>query len=170
MMDRIDPAALAVIGGTPAVLRALLAGVPSEVLLRPNAEGWSLKDIVAHLHDVEGGAFVERIERMLHEDRPFIQSIDPPARLAAGNYANRSFTELLDELSTQRAAHLAWLRSLTSDDLARRGQHDEVGELSVSDIIHQWPAHDLTHLRQIAVMLHEHLAPLMGATRAFYDV
>jgi DinB family protein len=166
----IDPAALAVIGQTPAVLRVLLAGLPSAVLLQPNEEGWSLKDIVAHLHDVESAAFVERIQRMLSEDRPFIRSIDPPARLAAGNYAERGLTELLDELTGQRAEHVSWLRSLTTADLVRRGQHDEVGEITVADVVHQWPAHDLTHLRQIAVMLHEHFAPLMGATRAFYDV
>ena len=45
------------------------------MLEQPNAEGWSLKDIVAHLVDVEDVAFVERISRMLGEDRPFIASL-----------------------------------------------------------------------------------------------
>jgi hypothetical protein len=106
-MMEIDPTALAVLAETPNVLRTLLVGLPSEVLLQPNAEGWSLKDIVAHLHDVEGGAFVERIQRLLNEDRPFIQSIDPPARLAAAGYAARDLSELLEELASRRAEHLA---------------------------------------------------------------
>ena len=79
----VDRAALEVVAQTPRVLKALLAGLPREVLEAPNDEGWSLKDIVAHLHDAEGIAFVERIDRMLHEERPFIASIDPPARLVA---------------------------------------------------------------------------------------
>jgi DinB superfamily len=166
----IDPAALSVIGETPTVLRALLAGLPGEVLREPNDEGWSLKDIVAHLYDVEGAAFGDRIQRMLTEDRPFIGSIDPPARLAAGGYASRELGELLDELQARRAENLSWLRGLTAQDLSRVGQHDEVGEISVLDIIHQWPAHDLSHLRQVALMLQAHFAPLMGGTRAFYDV
>jgi hypothetical protein len=169
-VTRIDPAALAVIAQTPLVLRAFLAGLPAEMLLVPNDEGWSLKDIVAHLHDVEGGAMVERISRMLHEDRPFIRSIDPPARLLAGGYGARGLSELLDELALLRADHVAWLAGLSSAELARQGQHDEVGEIHVVDIAHQWAAHDMAHLRQAALMIQQHLAPMMGATRAFYDV
>ncbi len=140
-VNTIDPAAIDVISQTPAVLRALLAGLPAELLHQPNAEGWSLKDIVAHLHDAEGIAFVERISRMLSEDEPFIRSIDPPARLAAGGYAARALLTLLDELQQQRAQHVEWLSQLGADELARAGTHDEVGEIYVSDIVHQWAAH-----------------------------
>jgi hypothetical protein len=166
----IDPAALALIASTPTVLRALLHELPPAVVDAPNAEGWSLKDIVAHLHDAEGVAFVERIERMLNEERPLIRSIDPPARLIAGNYAARTIDELVGDLQQQRAAHVAWLAGLNPAQLARTGEHDAVGEIRVSDIAHQWAAHDMAHLRQVALQLQEHLAPQMGATRGFYDV
>ncbi len=166
----IDPAAKAVIGSTPRVLRMLLEGLPWTLVEAPNPEGWSLKDIVAHLHDAESIAFVERIQRMLHENRPFIRSIDPPARLASGGYAERGLAELLDDLDRQRAEHLSWLEALTEDQLARAGEHDTVGEIRVIDIAHQWAAHDMAHLRQIAHMIQAHLAPLMGNTRGFYDV
>lgn len=169
-ITRIDPSALALIAGTPAVLRALLAGLPTHIVEAPNDEGWSLKDIVAHLHDVEGVAFVERISRMLHEERPFIASIDPPARLVAGGYASRLLDDLLDDLERQRAEHVAWLASLTAEELRRVGEHDTVGEIRVVDIVHQWAAHDMAHLRQIALMIQQYLAPMMGATRGFYDV
>lgn len=165
----IDPAALAVIGGTPGVVRGLLQGLPLEVIHQPNAEGWSLKDIVAHLHDVEGAAMVERIQRMLDEDRPLIRSIDPPARLATGDYAKRKLDDLLAELEQQRKEHVSWLQGLSSAELRMTGEHDEVGEICVSDIAHQWAAHDLSHLRQMAFMIQQHLAPKMGATREFYD-
>jgi hypothetical protein len=59
---------------------------------------------------------------------------------------------------------------LSEQELARNGEHDEVGEICVSDIAHQWAAHDVSHLRQIALMIQQHLAPLMGNTRGFYDV
>jgi hypothetical protein len=170
MTDNVDPAAMAVIGRTPRVLRALLTGLPDRVLTLPNDEGWSLKDIVAHLHDVEDVAFVERIGRMLTEAQPFIQSIDPPARLAAGGYAALTLDELLDALEQQRREHTAWLAALEPAELDRRGQHDVVGEIRVIDIAHQWAAHDMAHLRQVALMIQQYLAPLMGATRDFYDV
>jgi DinB superfamily len=170
MTGHIDPAAIELIARTPRVLRALLSGLPAVVLTTSNAEGWSVKDIVAHLHDVEGVAFVERISRMLSEDQPFIQSIDPPARLDAGGYTLRGLQELLDDLERQRAEHLAWLAALTPEQLARSGQHDAEGDIYVVDIAHQWAAHDMAHLRQVSLMLQEYLAPLMGRTRGFYDV
>jgi hypothetical protein len=166
----VDPSAFELIAATPPTLRALLVGLPSELVDKPNDEGWSLKDIVAHLVDVEGIAFVERISRILAEERAFISSIDPPARLAAGDYATRSLQDLLDELEQQRIRDVEWLRSLDSDQLRRSGQHQDVGEIFVIDIAHQWAAHDMAHLRQVALMIQQHLAPLMGATRGFYDV
>ncbi len=165
----IDPVALALIASTPAVLRVLLGPLSSEVVLAPNPEGWSLKDIVAHLHDAESIAFSERIQRMLLEDGPLVHSIDPPARLIAGGYAERGLAELLDDLDRRRAEHVQWLRSLTPQQLQRVGEHDRVGEISVGDVAHQWAAHDMAHLRQIGFMLQTHLAPLMGSTRSFYD-
>ncbi len=166
----IDPAALELIARTPRVLRELLLGLPPTTLEHTNDEGWCLKDIVAHLVDVEGVAFVERIKRMLDYQRPFIAAIDPPSRLAAGGYASRSLAELLDELERRRSDDIGWLRGLSAEHLVRSGLHQEVGEIFVIDIAHQWAAHDMDHLRQVALMLQQQLAPLMGATRSFYDV
>jgi hypothetical protein len=166
----IDVAALDLISRTPRVLRSLLLGLPRSLVERPNDEGWSLKDIVAHLVDVEGIAFMERMGRMLHSEHPFIESIDPPARLAVGGYAARTLEDLLDDLERQRVEHAAWLASLGPSELARVGEHDTAGEISVVDIAHQWAAHDMAHLRQMALMLQQYLAPLMGRTRGFYDV
>jgi hypothetical protein len=166
----IEPAAFELIARTPRTLRDLLAGLPDATLNQPNEESWSVKDIVAHLLDVEGVAFVERITRMLAEERPYLAAIDPPGRLEAGGYASRSLDELLDELGRRRATDVSWLRGLDAEQLRRPGLHQEVGEVFVVDIAHQWAAHDMAHLRQIAVMLQQQLAPLMGATRGFYDV
>ena len=169
-MPSIDQIALDVLERTPLLLRSLLSGLPSFALEAPNPEGWSLKHVVAHLVDVEDGVMVARITRMLKDERPFIRSIDPPARLAAGDYVARPLDHLLDDLTRQRAAHVIWLSGMTSAQLARAGEHEEAGEIYVVDLAHQWAAHDLTHLRQIALMLQTHLAPLMGRTRMFYDV
>lgn len=166
----IDSTALALIRSTPAVLGALLADVPADVVQAPNPEGWSLKDIVAHLVDAEGIALVERIQSLLNEEQPLIHSIDPPARLVAGGYGARGLEDLLGDLSRQRQEHASWLAGLTENQLQRAGRHDSVGVIKVIDIAHQWAAHDMAHLRQIGHMLQTHLAPMMGNTRGFYDV
>jgi len=164
----IAPLAPEIIAGTPAVLRTLLAHLDADILDRPNPDGWSIKDIVAHLHDVEGIAFTERIGRILSEETPAIASIDPSGRLAAGGYATRDVGELLAELADMRARDIAWFQTLTSDDLVRSGQHDRAGAITPAEIAHQWAYHDLAHLRQIMEMLQAQLVAGMGNTRAFY--
>jgi DinB superfamily len=160
--------ALAVLRSTPIMLRTLLAGLPPDVVARPNPEGWSVKDVVAHLHDAESIAFTERIRRMIDEDNPAIQSIDPPRRLAQGDYAARTLPDLLDDLARLRSTHVPWLESLTAEQLARTGVHDTAGTITPRDVVHQWAFHDLAHLRQIMEMLQAGLVPGMGSTRTFY--
>lgn len=70
--EHVAPAAIEIAAGTPGALRALLGSVPDETIEEPLDEGWSAKDIVAHLLDVEQVAFSDRIRRMISEDRPLI--------------------------------------------------------------------------------------------------
>jgi hypothetical protein len=164
----IAPSALVTIRDTPAVLQALLAGQPDDVLLRLNPEGWSIKDIVAHMHDAEGIAFTVRIGRILEEETPAIASIDPGGRLLAGGYAARALPDLLAELAERRPGHIAWLLALTPEQLAQVGEHDRAGAITPAGIIHQWAYHELAHLRQIMEQLQVGFTPGMANTRAFY--
>jgi hypothetical protein len=166
----IDPVALSVLESTPRVLRAFFASTPADAVLVAADEDWSSRDALAHLVDTEKGVLAERVRRMIDEDRPFIRSIDAPARLSEGGYRDRSVGSLLDELYGLRERNVAWLRHLTDEELARSGDHDEAGEITASDIAHQWAYHDLMHLKQIASILQQALAPRMGNTRKFYDV
>ena len=166
----IEPTALAVLTTTPAALRLLVDGVPKDVVTAALDDGWSVGDVVAHLVDTEGGVIVARLKRILGEDRPFIRSIDPPARLAAAGYERRSIESLLAELEEQRVANVRWLESLTEAQLERMGEHDTAGEIRGLDIVHQWAYHDLMHLGQVGSMLQAALLERMGNTRRFYDV
>lgn len=166
----IDETALGVLDATPQLLRTLFAGVAAEAAEEQLDNEWSAKDTLAHLFDVEDGVIPLRIRRMIEEDRPFIASIDAPRRLFDGGYAALSVEELLDVFAKLRARQLAWLRTLTPDQLARAGDHDAAGEITASQIAHQWAYHDLMHLRQIASALQAAIIPHMGNTRKFYDV
>ncbi len=166
----IDPAALAILNTTPALLRELLAGQPEDALTDPRDDGWSVRDALGHIVDAECGIISTRIHRILDEQRPFIRSIDAPARLIEGGYGERTVSSLLDELTERRREHVAWLRTLDATHLAAAGDHDEAGEITVGNIVHQWAYHDLMHIKQIASMLQSGLVDRMGNTRRFYDV
>ena len=148
----------------------MFGGVGEDVAGESRDDGWSAKDALAHMLDVELGVISVRVRRMLDEDRPFIRSIDAPARLVEGGYAARSAESLLDELTEARERHVAWLRTLTVEQFARSGDHDEAGEITAGDVAHQWAYHDLMHIKQIASMLQLGFVARMGNTRKFYDV
>lgn len=160
--------ALAVIGQTPAAIRGLVAGL-SETALAGEGERWGARQVLEHLIDVEGIAFRNRIGRILAEERPFIRSIDPPARLQKGGYAKRSLPELLDELESLRAESLTWLHSINPSDFVREGEHDRAGIIRAGELIHYWAVHDLVHLRQLTAALQDRLLPHIGNMERFLE-
>ncbi len=166
----IDPATRSILASTPAVLRAMLVPLPDAALLAPLDEGWCVRDALAHILDVEEVIYTDRIGRILAEDRAFIRSIDPAARMDERGMRTRTVAALLDELDARRPADVEALSALTAAQLARPGDHDEAGEITVSDLIHQWAYHDLMHTKQIATMLQSPLVAGMGNTRKFYDL
>ena len=148
----------------------MLASLAEPALTAPLDDGWSVRDALAHILDVEEVIATDRIARIIAEDRPFIRSIDPLARMEQRGLRTRTVTALLDELAARRPTDVAALAALTPRQLARCGDHDEAGEITVSDLIHQWAYHDLMHTKQIASMLQSPLVPGMGNTRKFYDI
>ena len=180
-------AALTIIGRTPAVLRALVGGPegplkgPDDldaVVLEavPGSTGdspWGPRQVAEHLLDVEDIGFMDRVRRLVDAggggERPHIRSIDPPARLVAGGYAERSLEDLLDEFERRRAGDVAWLRSLPQSALDNEGEHDRAGVFAARDLIHYWACHDLLHLRQIVRALQDGLAPFTGNLVSFFE-
>jgi hypothetical protein len=163
----VDETVFAIVGATPVSLRAFFAGLPPEVRTAAVDDGWSPLHVLAHLLDTED-VIVDRMRRIVEEERPFIASIDAPARLAQSGYLNRDVEALLSEFAARRAAGIAWLRAMSPAQLARLGDHDEAGVISASDHAHQWAFHDLMHLKQAATMVQTRLEQGMGNTRRFY--
>jgi hypothetical protein len=170
MNGPIHPAVLAILRSTPSTLRSLVAGVPDETLLVPVDDGWSVRDVIAHLVDTNSSVIVARMRRIVMEDHPYIRSIDAPARLEAGRYRSRDVSSLLDELTQKRDEELAWVLAQPLEALRRTGEHDEAGEISALDQVYQWAWHDLDHLKQAVEMLKHPMPPRMGNTRKFYDI
>ncbi len=163
----LDTTAFEILEGTPAALRALIGRIPKEALERPIDDSWSAKHVVAHLLDAQGVAFTDRMRRIVAEDRPRIQPIDPSQRLEEQRYASWTFDQLLSEFERRRREDVAFLRALSPGDLQRVGEHQEAGEVSVSDLAHYCAVHDLMHLAQIAKMLQLQLADRVGNMRRY---
>ncbi len=160
-------AALDVFGSTPATLRALLGKLPDEAVSTPGDEGWSAKDVVAHLVSLYGPTLVDRIRPILDHDEPPIPNADEAAILEASGLRRKPLAELLDELDRQRRDAVAWLRGLSDEQLQRVGIHSAAGRVTVADLIHHKAWHDLLHIEQVCRLLAEPLDERRGAMRVF---
>ena len=164
-------AALEVLSRTPAVLNAILTGMPDGLILGGTEESWAPFDIVGHLIHGEVTDWIPRSEIILRQgdDRTFV----PFDRLAQFEISKgKSLADLLAEFAERRTESLATLRSwnLSGERLALTGNHPEFGEVTLSELIASWVAHDLTHIKQIVTYLAKKFGANVGPWKEYLSI
>ena len=150
---------IALLARTPATLDALLRDLPDAWTRCVEGEKtWSAFDVIGHLIHGERTDWMPRARIILEsgETRVF-EKFDRWAQERAS--AGKSLPQLLDEFAELRGENLADLRAmnLTREQLALRGQHPELGVVTLSELLATWAAHDLTHVHQISrIMAHQY--------------
>ena len=163
---------LALIERFPATLNTLLRDLP-EAWTKPNEGGdsWSAYDIVGHLIHGEKTDWIPRTRRILEtgESVPF-DKFDRLAQFRESQGA--TLPQLLDEFARLRAENVAKLRAmnLTSADLAKRGKHQALGTVTMSELLASWAAHDLTHLHQLSRVMAYQYREAIGPWTKFMGV
>ena len=132
------------------VFASLLGGVPVEQRTwRPSPEAWNLLEVVCHLHDEEREDFRARVRLTLEDPTAPWPPIDPPAWVRDRNYAEQDYDRVLADVLRERAASVAWLRTLVAPNWDNTYDHPKVGPVPAKRLLYNWWAHDLLHLRQI---------------------
>ena len=135
----------AVLSGTAPRWQTLAATIPRELLeRRPIADQWSALDCLRHMIDTERLVFPERVRALL--DGHDFAAFDPDAESA--RWVPCAPAMLADEFATLRAGSLELVATIKDADLARTGVHEELGPVSLGNLLHEWGAHDLNHLVQ----------------------
>ena len=145
-MDDVLTYARSVLGISPTRWINLAKSISPDLLNSRPANGeWSAFECLIHLYDTERWVFPARVTAFLKgEDFPAfhpeeqgtrLDEAPPPAELAA-------------EFARLRSASLLELESLSGADLALRARHSELGPVLLSEMIHEWAAHDLMHTVQ----------------------
>ncbi len=119
----------------------------------PQADAWSIREILAHLVDDEMYVMRTRLVRMLQEEMPLLIPHDEKKWYATRNTSRDHIGELLSDFATQRAASLGILHMLSKDDWERQGNQPEYGILTVAMWVDHWIEHDTTHIAQISETL-----------------
>lgn len=137
---------------TPAVLNTLLLGISEEwTNTNEGPDTWSVFDIVGHLIWGEKTDWVPRAQLILSgkENRAFI----PFDRFAQFRESKgKTLAQLLEEFEKLRKENLQILKGLniSTADLHKTGIHPAFGEVTLSQLLSTWVAHDLNHIAQIA--------------------
>ncbi len=144
-MNNILTSASAVLSANPARWASLAQAVPADLLSQAPAPGeWSALECLQHLIDTEP-VFQFRVDAFL-AGRDF-PDFDPDSQGTKPD-ARRTPVDLAAEYARLRAASLDALARLTPGDLDRQAVHQELGRVTLSEMVHEWAAHDLMHTVQ----------------------
>jgi hypothetical protein len=157
---------------TPAVLRALLEGLPAEwTECREGPGTWSPHEVVAHLIVGERTDWIPRARIILEQssDTAFVP-FDRFAHLRDG--VPKMLPDLLDTFAALRVSNVATLRrwQITPTQLELRGVHPEFGPVTLRQLLATWVAHDLGHLVQVARTMARQYRDDAGPWQAYLSV
>ncbi len=134
-----------VLSTTAPRLVALATSIPDDLLRRRPLPGeWSPWEVLHHLLDTERLVFPPRIRAFL-DGATIIQNVD---QHDVQWDSTRTAAHIVEAFATLRVETLDLIATLTPGDLSRESEHSEYGPLTLGQMLHYYPAHDLTHLVQ----------------------
>ena len=145
MIDNVLIWSRSVLVGTPARWLELTKTLPEALLHQPPApKEWSAVECLQHLVDTERSVFPARMKYFLAgEDFPAFDPDRQGTKSAVGTP-----TELAADFERLRTESLALFAKITTSDLTRRVRHQELGPVTLSELLHEWAALDLMHTVQ----------------------
>ncbi|HEX8001089.1 MAG TPA: DinB family protein [Mycobacteriales bacterium] len=159
--------ARAVLHRTPAALRSMLDGLPDAWLRCGTADDWGPVEILGHLIEGEETDWVPRVRTVLRHGAA--KAFEPFDRTAMLGAPPRPVPDLLDDLERLRARNLAEMAALPLD-LAARGLHPDLGEVTLGELLATWAVHDLSHVAQLAERMARRWRAEIGPWRAYLPV
>jgi hypothetical protein len=143
-------------------LEAQLAGLRDRELRWRSDDGWSLKEIAAHLRDCEEH-FLECLE-LITSGAPSIPCFDADALVLERDYRNVNVHDACErfEYLRYRSMHILW--ALEPDDWERSSEHRYLGQVSLLQLAREQSQHDLEHL-WAARRIHDDLLEGVRTTR-----
>ena len=144
-MKSILPWVKAVLTVTPETWLRMARELPPELLsLAPAPGQWSAVECLQHLIDTER-VFQFRLG-CLREGKDF-PAFNPDAQGKKPD-GNRRAAELAQEFAALRSESLKALAAIGADDFTRTARHQELGPVTLGQMVHEWAAHDLNHTVQ----------------------
>ena len=94
------------LGYSTEMIKALLAGISQEeAQIKPNAESWSILEVVCHLYDEECEDFREHLDFILHRQNEEWHRIDPQGWVKERKYNEKNLIEMLEKFLPKEGSH-----------------------------------------------------------------
>jgi hypothetical protein len=137
---------------TPAILRGLMTEISEEdARWKPADDRFSIAEVLSHLSHSEGHCYRARLDRFLTEEMPEFEPDDAQMHLEL--YVNADPEEDFGHFEDQRETNIDLLRGLSAETGGRKATHKAAGEITLSQMLHEWALHDIGHIRQIAELV-----------------
>ncbi len=140
---------LQLLEATPAILRGLLSEISEEdARWKPAEDRFSIAEVLSHLSHSEDHCYRARVDLFLSQQMPEFESDDAQMHLEV--YRNADPRKDFGHFKDRRKANIELLRGLPAEAGNRKALHRSAGEITLSQMLHEWALHDLGHVRQIA--------------------
>lgn len=144
------PELRAALARTPDLVAQVAAGLDERTLReRPTPGEWSIKEVLAHLMELDGRLFLPRLRRLALEDTPRFEAFDPKAWEAERDRREGRFEDDLAAFRRARAELLAFLATVSPEAAERPGWSSHFGPLTLGQYATHTTDHDLEHLAQM---------------------
>lgn len=132
-----------------AAIQHLVAGVDDQqAVWKPDAESWSILEVINHLADEEREDFRARVAFVLSGAPGDPPPNDPVAKVTERSYNTRNLGASVVDFLGEREDSLIWLKGLSQPNWDAT-YTAPWGSIRAGDIMVSWAAHDLLHVRQI---------------------
>jgi hypothetical protein len=156
----MNPATLKALGQFPQLLEAFYDAIPHEYKLWTPAswegipsESFTALEQICHVRDIEVEGYQVRFRRALHEENPFLPSIDGYALAKERDYGATSASDALDALRRARAWTVEMVSVLEAHELSRPAVFEGYGPVTVQSLVHYLCSHDQQHLSGLQWLL-----------------
>ncbi len=122
---------------------------------RPEAEDWSLAEVMCHLRDVEMDVHTVRYRAVINQDNPFLSGATTDEWAEIRCYNVQDGPDAREIFLTARRQNIALLSKLDEEIWQRQGRHAFFGPTSLQELVYLAVQHDDVHLQQIYELLGE---------------
>jgi hypothetical protein len=143
------------------IFEALFGNIPAEqARWKPAPEKWSLLEVINHLYDEEIDDFRQRMEFALLKSEREWKRIAPVKWIEEKNYQQREMIDSLNNFLDERKKSVQWLKGLSSPDWKAEDGYPFGTVLTAEQVLANWLAHDILHIRQINALNWSYLAQI----------